>query len=66
MLFLDAKMPRTSSLKRSCCRAASGRKKDTTFIVSRKQQYSRKVTLNGTPNNTGVVPLYSRMPAIQF
>ncbi|WP_154661545.1 hypothetical protein [Bacillus ndiopicus] len=42
------------------------RKKDTTFIVSRKQQYSRKVTLEGMPNKTGVFPLFSRMPTIQF
>jgi len=41
-------------------------KKDTTFIVSCKQQYSRKVTLGGIPNNTDVFPLFSRMPAIQF
>jgi len=31
-----------------------------------KQQYSRKVTLDGIANNAGVFPLFSCMPTIQF
>ena len=42
-------------------------KKDTTFIVSRKQQYSRKVTWDGIPNKIGVSPILVRgIPAIQL
>jgi len=39
------KMPRNKQPQWSCCFAAIDNKKDTTWIVSRIQQYLRKVTL---------------------
>jgi len=41
-------------------------KKDTTQIVSRKKQYSRKVTVKGLAKNTGDIPFSQLRSDIQF
>lgn len=51
-------MPRNSSLNKKLLFYGIKMQKDTTFIVSRKQQYSRKVTWDGIPNNPGVGPIF--------